>query len=147
MNNITKPAVLTLEQQRAKRAWDDAIKAQQILGKDEYEKYVTLTKSLPALIMNSGLMPVMAFCHEKGLDKKTGQPKITDRHTWLAGQLRAAIRQQFAELPEEFHGFMKYLMNANPSTYQAVVSEAFFVLRWMRQMAAALPAASKQDGG
>jgi CRISPR-associated protein Cmr5 len=144
MNTATKTAPLTLEQKRAQRAWDDALTAQKALGKDEYEKYVNLTKSLPALIMNSGLMPVMAFCHEKSLDKKTGHPKITDRHTWVAGQLRAALHQQFKEFPEEFHGFMKSLMNASPSTYQAVVSEAFLTLRWMRQMAAALPA--KKEG-
>ena len=144
MSTTTPTAPLTLEQKRAQRAWDDALRAQKGLGKDEYDKYVNLTKSLPALIMNSGLMPVMAFCHEKSLDKKTGQPKITDRHTWVAGQLRAALHQQFKEFPEEFHGFMKSLMSANPSTYQAVVSEAFLVLRWMRQMAAALPA--KKEG-
>jgi CRISPR-associated protein Cmr5 len=144
MNTATKTAPLTLEQKRAQRAWDDALAAQKALGKDEYEKYVNLTKSLPALIMNSGLMPVMAFCHEKSLDKKTGHPKITDRHTWVAGQLRAALHQQFKEFPEEFHTFMKGLMNASPSTYQAVVSEAFLTLRWMRQMAAALPA--KKEG-
>jgi CRISPR-associated protein Cmr5 len=27
---------------------------------------VNIAKSLPALIMNSGLMQVLAFCHEKG---------------------------------------------------------------------------------
>jgi len=144
MNTATKTAPLTLEQKRAQRAWDDALKAQKALGKEEYEKYVNLTKSLSALIMNSGLLPVMAFCYEKGLDKKTGQPKITDRHTWAAGQLRAALHQQFNELPEEFQGFMKNLMHASPSTYQAVVSEAFLILRWMRQMAAALP--PKKEG-
>jgi CRISPR-associated protein Cmr5 len=135
---------LTLEQLRAQRAWTDALSALKALGKDEYDKYVNLTKSLPALIMNSGLMPVMAFCHEKSLDKKTGHPKIGDRHTWVAGQLRAALHHQFTDFPEEFQGFMEALMKASPSTYQAVVSEAFFVLRWMRQMAAAVP--SKKEG-
>ncbi|MDP2095890.1 MAG: type III-B CRISPR module-associated protein Cmr5 [Hydrogenophaga sp.] len=144
MNTAAKIAPYTLEQQRAQRAWNDALAAQKALKKDEFDKYVNLTKSLPALIMNSGLMPVMAFCHEKGMDKKTGQPNINDRHTWVAGQLRAALHQQFSELPEEFQGFMKNLMQAKPASYQAVVSEAFLILRWMRQMAAALP--SKKEG-
>ena len=144
MDTATNAAPLTLEQQRAQDAWNDALAAQKTLTKEEFEKYVNLTKSLPALIMNSGLLPVMAFCHEKSLDKKTGHPKITDRHTWVAGQLRAALHRQFTEMPEEFSGFMSGLMKANPATYQAVVSEAFAVLRWMRQMAAALPA--KKEG-
>lgn len=81
---------------------------------------------------------------KRGLIRKRASQKITDRHTWAAGQLRAALHQQFNELPEEFQGFMKNLMHASPSTYQAVVSEAFLILRWMRQMAAALP--PKKEG-
>ena len=48
----------TLEQQRAQDAW-------QVCA--HYSKeHVNAAKALPALIMNSGLMQVLAFCHEKG---------------------------------------------------------------------------------
>ena len=49
---------VSLEQQRAADAW----KQSKHKGKD----YVNLAKGLSALIMNSGLMQVLAFLHEKG---------------------------------------------------------------------------------
>jgi len=53
----------SLEQQRAQDAWN------QCAG---YTKdHVNIAKGLPALIMNSGLMQVLAFCHEKGQDNET----------------------------------------------------------------------------
>lgn len=127
----------TLEQQRAQNAWECAIKAQTNLGAD-YDKYVKLVKSLPALIMNSGLMQVVAFLHEKSLDKKTGQPKPNDHHTWVGTQLRNSIHARFKDVPENFDGFMKYLFkDADAQKFQAINAEAFAWLKWLRQMAAA----------
>lgn len=49
---------LTLEQQRAQDAWAKC---------ERYTKaQVNAAKGLPALIMNSGLMQVLAFCNDKG---------------------------------------------------------------------------------
>jgi len=49
---------MTLEQQRAADAWQAAAGCT--------NAYAKLTKSAPALIMNSGLMQTLAFLHEKG---------------------------------------------------------------------------------
>lgn len=127
---------LTLEQQRAQDAWDCASKAKQQL-KDGYDKYVDLAKSVPALIMNSGLMQVLAFLHEKSLDKKTGQPKPDDPHTLIGQHLRNALHKRFNDLPMEFDGTMKKLMAADSHRFQAITAEAFAWLRWLRQMAPA----------
>ncbi len=70
---------LTAEQRRAKHAWNCVTQAKQVLGHD-YDQYANLAKSIPALILNSGLMQVMAFLHEKGRDKKTENPARTN-HT------------------------------------------------------------------
>jgi len=126
----------TLEQQRAQDAWDCAGKAKQLLG-DGYEKYVDLAKSVPALIMNSGLMQVLAFLHEKSLDKKTGQPKHSDPHTLIGQHFREALNKRFADIPAGFEDAMKELMKADSLRFQAITAEAFAWLRWMRQMAAA----------
>ena len=115
----------TMEQQRAADAWDKSLNCS-----DEYMK---LAKGLPALIMNSGLMQVMAFLHEKG--GKESQRHCRD----LNGHLRAWLRKRFPrELPDDaFSPFMENLMEADPRTYQHVTSEAFAWLRWVRQMASA----------
>lgn len=116
----------TLEQQRAQDAWE--------CSQDCTSEYKNLAKGLPALIMNSGLMQVMAFLHEKS-DGGSGRknPHCAD----LAKQLRHWLSQRFAEIPEPFEDFMQALMKADSATYQAVTAEAYAWLRWVRQMAAA----------
>ncbi|MEO5344257.1 MAG: type III-B CRISPR module-associated protein Cmr5 [Gammaproteobacteria bacterium SHHR-1] len=115
----------TLEQRRATHAWAKA-KA----GIAQHQKdYVNDAKGLPALIMNSGLMQVMAFLHGKG-----------GRHEVLASHLRDWL-QQAQGTPRDFEAFMQHLLNAQPTEFQAITAEAFAWLRWLRQMA---PAAARE---
>jgi CRISPR-associated protein Cmr5 len=120
---------LTLEQLRAKDVWARC---------DHVTKeYAILAKGLPALIMNSGLLQVLAFLHEKG-------SKHAQRHCQeLGDDLRDWLHQRFkSRLPTtEFKSFMTTLMQADPRTYQDVHAEALAWLRWMRQMAPAALAA------
>ncbi|WP_374495455.1 type III-B CRISPR module-associated protein Cmr5 [Zoogloea sp.] len=129
---------LTLEQQRAQHAWDCATKAKQELGKDGYEKYVDAAKGMPALIMNSGLMQVLAFCHEKG-QKDSGR-----HHEAAATHLRTWLSKRFNGVDRDpgFDMLMQSLMKSSPADYQAITAEAFAWLRWLRQMA---PARVKGD--
>lgn len=123
MNTGTKTTTQmrqTLEQQRAENAWGCA---------EHYTKeHVNVAKGLPALIMNSGLMQVLAFCHEKG-----------NANEVVAAQLRAWLSQRFPRQlhSAEFEAFMQALMQAGPQDFQAISAEAFAWLRWLRQMAAA----------
>jgi CRISPR-associated protein Cmr5 len=113
----------SLEQQRAQDAWDRCAR---------YKKeHVNLAKGLPALVMNNGLMQVMAFLNDKG--RNASQRHCHD----VARDMRSWISQRFQEVPEEFEGFMEALMNADSRTYQAVTAEAFAWLKWLRQLAAA----------
>ena len=115
---------LTLEQERARHSWEKAGEARAKLGKG-YKDYVNDAKGLPALIMNSGLMQVMAFCHDKG-----------GRHETLAQHLREWLHKQCGT-PSGFEEFMQHLMNCEPSRFQLITTEAFAWLRWLRQMASA----------
>lgn len=111
---------LTLEQRRAQDAWSRC--------KDYQKTHVNIAKGLPALIMNSGLMQVLAFCHEKGKENEQ-----------VASDLRAWLNQRFNNGTRDpgFEAFMQGLLGATPATYQAITTEAFAWLRWMRQMSAA----------
>jgi len=119
----------TLEQKRAQHAWQCAEDAQQNIGrfdkKANYSDYVNDAKGLPALIMNSGLMQVMAFLKQKG-----GRHELLMNHLldWLGKQLKT---------PKAFEAFMEEMMQSNSHKYQQVTTEAFAWLRWLRQMAAA----------
>jgi CRISPR-associated protein Cmr5 len=116
---MSKP---TMEQQRAQNAWHASASYQ--------SDHVNAAKGLPALIMNSGLMQVLAFCHEKGK-----APALVAEHlrAWLAGRFPDVFTNG-----SDFVPFMQALMNIQPaSTYQAINAEAFAWLKWLRQMAAA----------
>jgi CRISPR-associated protein Cmr5 len=118
--------MLTLEQQRAADAWAKSERCS--------EEYMKLAKGLPALIMNSGLMQVLAFMEEKG--SKDSQRHCRDLAQHLRGWLQARFDRVIPSA--EFKPFMEALMQVeDPRTYQAVTAEAFAWLRWMRQMAAA----------
>ena len=121
--SIKKP---TLEQQRASDAW-------KAISKHYPEKchkdYVNAAKSLPSLIMNSGLMQTLAFCKDK--DKE---------YEKIATSLRAWLSYRFGReaLPEDFNRFMTALMNEKDAQrYQRINAEALTWLKWLRQMAAA----------
>ncbi len=117
----------TLEQQRAQDAWDQCARYQ--------KEHVNIAKSLPALIMNSGLMQVLAFCHEKG---KACHEK-GKAYEVVAGHLRTWLCKRFPSLLKDadFAQVMQDLMKAESADYQGITAEAFAWLRWMRQMAAA----------
>lgn len=120
---------LTLEQQRAQDAWNCAQSCS--------SEYQNLAKGLPALIMNSGLMQVLAFLQEKG-------SKSSQEHCRVLGeQLRSWLCKQFPGVlrKADFTAFMKELMQADPQTFKAITIEAFAWLRWVRQMAPAVRAA------
>jgi CRISPR-associated protein Cmr5 len=111
---------ITLEQKRAKHAWD---KAQQGVGQHGKD-YVNGAKGLSALIMNSGLMQVMAFLHEKG-----------GRHEVLGQHLRDWLHEQ-CKTPADFAGFMKALFEIQDAHFfQVITTEAFAWLKWLRQIA------------
>lgn len=117
---------VTLDQLRAADAWNKAQGCSR--------EYVNLSKGLPALIMNSGLMQVVAFLNEKG-GKNPQSP-----HRQLGEHLRSWLQQRFPTLfrTADFPGFMEALMKAGPRPFQQVTAEAMAWLRWSRQMAAAI---------
>ena len=120
----------TMEQRRAAHAWECARRAKVALGggnaKDCYTGYVNVAKGLPALIMNSGLMQVAAFLHQKG-----------DQHATLLNHLLEWLHEQCGT-PADFPGFMNAMMEASPQKYRTVNAEAMAWLRWLRQMAPAV---------
>ncbi|MFN3920546.1 MAG: type III-B CRISPR module-associated protein Cmr5 [Methylohalobius sp.] len=130
-SNASQPARLTLEQQRAQDAWDRAGRAKEQMK--DFEKYVNAAKAMPALIMNSGLMQVLAFCHEKG-QKESGR-----HYEAVATDLRCWLNKRFNGIDRDpgFEPFMQSLMDADPRTYQMYTAEAFAWLKWLRQMASA----------
>ena len=110
----------TLEQQRAQDAW----KVCQLFNRE----HVRVAKSLPALIMNSGLMQTLAFLHEKG-----------GAHEELAEHLRHWLARRYPNVLKNrsFETSMEGLFNAKPLEYRQINAEAFAWLKWVRRLAEA----------
>lgn len=125
----------TMEQKRAAHAWHCALFAKQRLERgdtrDRFKDYVNAAKGMPALIMNSGLMQVMAY----------NEGKKEERYKLLSSHLREWLNTSLGT-PTEFSEFMQHLLNAEPRRYQAITAEAFAWLKWLRQMAPAVEAGS-----
>ena len=121
----------TTEQIRAAHAWKSAMQAKERLErgdtKDGFNDYINAAKGMPALIMNSGLMQVMAY----------NQGKKEERYDFLSDHLRDWLHQMH-QTPLGFTDFMQHLLNAEPREFQAITAEAMAWLKWLRQMAPAL---------
>lgn len=113
---------LTLEQQRAQNAWE-------CLPTSVTPEYVKVVKSVPALIMNSGLLQVLAFLHKKGGDHESVAASL---RTWMGTRMSG---RRVAD--PGFEEFMKLLMSMPAADFQTATAEAFAWLKWLRQFAAA----------
>lgn len=115
----------TLDQQRAALAWGYATASMAQHGKD----YKNLAKGAPALIMNSGLMPTLAFYNGKG-----------GAHRQLLDDLIRGISQRLhgkaldtGQGGQFFSRFMQALQKCDSRDYLQATDEALELLKWLRQ--------------
>jgi CRISPR-associated protein Cmr5 len=110
----------TLDQKRAALAWGYATAGIQQHGK----KYKNLAKGAPALIMNSGLMPTLAFYSGKDAE-----------HRQLLHDLMSGLLQRLAPqpAPRDFLSFMVMLQKGESRDYLRYTDEALELLKWIRQ--------------
>lgn len=114
----------TLDQQRAAFAWECASTGMQLHGKE----YKVLAKGAPALIMNSGLMPTLAFYAGKGNTHKLLLNHIAG---WFS--TRFANRQEYRPAPTRFEEVMARLHGKPSEFYMEATDEALEILKWIRQ--------------
>ena len=119
----------SLDQKRARFAWE------KVQGRSG--EYTKLAKGAPALIMQSGLMPVLAFLNDKG--KEHHKALLASLCEWLYERFKPRVGNA------EFRTVMKALMGdaQGPAAeharfYQQATQEAMALLRWIRQFAAAV---------
>lgn len=120
----------TLDQQRAALAWGYATSSMAQHGKD----YKNLAKGAPALIMNSGLMPTLAFYNGKGV-----------AHRQLLDDLIRGISQRLhgralgvGQGGQLYSGFMQTLQKCDSRDYMRTTDEALELLKWIRQFVDAI---------
>ena len=115
----------TLDQQRAALAWGYATASTRT---NFAKKYKNLAKGAPALIMNSGLMPTLAFYNGKN-------PEKDPEHRALLADLLTGMSQRLKPNPQPngFQAFMVHLQKIESRDYLRYTDEALELLKWIRQ--------------
>jgi CRISPR-associated protein Cmr5 len=122
----------TLDQQRAAFAWECASAGMdRARGEKERKEYKVLAKGAPALIMNSGLMPTLAFYAHKG-----SSAGLLLEHLLAGLSLRLKPNPQ----PRSFSEFMRHLQGSESQLYLRYTDEALEILKWIRQFVDAVDA-------
>lgn len=115
----------TLDQKRAALAWGYATAGMRQHGKE----YKGLAKGAPALIMNSGLMPTLAFYNGKG---RAAQQLLDDLIRGLSQRL-ASQELKVGQGGQLFPKFMEMLQRGESRDYLRHTDEALELLKWIRQ--------------
>lgn len=118
----------TLDQKRAKFAWDAARDANVRLK--NFSDYKNLAKGAPALIMGNGLMPAIAFYQSRGKDH--AQQLMQDILKWLS-RVNASYAENAPSL--SFDAAMQALQGADSIVYMRLTDETLAMLKWLRQFA------------
>jgi CRISPR-associated protein Cmr5 len=117
----------TLEQKRAKYALDEVIK---FTGdKEKKEKYSTLVRRLPAMILNNGLGQALAFllADDKGEQKEPSWQLYSQLQEWLCDKNHP---------PQIYSGkLIDSLMAGDRFQYIRAQQEVLTLLTWMTKFA------------
>ncbi len=118
----------TLDQKRAALAWGFAMNSRNLNG-ELPDKYRILAKGAPALIMNSGLMPTLAFYSGKS------KARVEVAESALLADLMTGLIQRLTPqpAPRDFMSFMSMLQKFESHEYLRYTDEALELLKWLRQ--------------
>jgi CRISPR-associated protein Cmr5 len=126
---------LTLDQQRAERAWQEV----RSVGASKLKDYASLAKAAPALVMSNGIMQTLAFLRSKASPDSSHDELLRHLCGWLGktlgGTLVAGDKRFPGEQQADFVRVMEALHAAPSSLYLRATSESLALLRWIRQFA------------
>ncbi len=138
----------TLEQQRAKVAWECVADFdQKVANKEIKKKYRSLARNLPALILGSGLGPTLAFLRSKGSESWKEPNGGAKEHDWICYHLNRWLTQWMKKWRnQEEEDILHWIVTKSDSTnYRYVTNEALAFAQWLKRFAEAeLP---EEEGG
>lgn len=115
----------TVEQQRAKQAWDDVSN----VPEGAHKKYGTFARRLPALIQQNGLGATMAFvCAKAKRDQNSGEGLLYKHiSTWVTKRV-----------PSSRSDLMDMIREESTDTYRRATVEAIEYGIWLKRYVEAL---------
>ncbi len=119
----------TLDQQRAKRAWDDIQSVANRLD-DFRKKYGSLARKVPMLVLTNGLGQTLAFLRSKGKDDQSDEHNVLFRHlsAWTISQVASNTSNE---------SLLEWVLTQDSATYRRATTEALAYLIWLKRFAEA----------
>ncbi len=116
-------SIRTLEQERAKRAWECV---QQVKGEPFAGDYRTIAVKAPSLILTNGLGQTLAFLHSK---RERDSHRLLYKHLseWVAQKLGVQGNDVLQWIAED----------ATVDQYRRATTEALAFLQWLKRFAEA----------
>lgn len=130
-----KPAIQTLDQQRAAFIWQKMM-SMQSSQPSVFDSYTKLSKGAGTLIMQNGLMPTLAFYVQKS--KGAYSRAKGDEHFALLDDILAWLSQQNLLTTTSPSDAMGELCQKSSAEYRHITEESLALIRWIRQFASAL---------
>lgn len=132
----------TLDQKRAALAWVYAKEGMT----EAVDDYRSLAKGASALIMNSGLMPTLAFYASKSKSNKGAAVLLGHLIRGFLVRLddQKDLKLQDTQVQQCFSLLMSQLQKGSPEDYLRYTNEALELLKWIRQFVDAVPEMGKE---
>lgn len=128
MSTTTNSAQPTLDQRRAKHAWNAVAL---FASKNEAEEYCREAKKLPTRIIAAGLGQALAFLLSKAKDKK---PKLKQLHEDLTDWV---IRKRPLSSARHKDSLMQSILDGDAEFLRRATDEVLAYLQWLNRFAEA----------
>jgi len=125
----------TLDQQRAKQAWDDV---QSILNRDDdfKKKYGSYARKVPMLVLTNGLGQTLAYLTSKAKFREAKRKVDAQAHGELFKQLSDWTMNQVASKAGT-QDLLEWVLKSDSSAYRRATAEALAYLVWLKRFAEA----------
>lgn len=127
--------ITSKEQERAKKAWDLVNET----PKTMIEKYASLAKSAPVMILTNGLGQTLAFF----ISKSNGR----NEYNLLYNHLNKWLDDNIPWTPNEDRGddLVEKVINEKSQIYRMATDESLAFLSWVKRFATALSPDEKEE--
>lgn len=127
---MSKSLQQTLEQERAKKAWEDIQNVARRSEDDFKKKYGSLARRVPMLVLTNGLGQTLAYLRSKGKDDQSNEHNVLFRHLadWTMSQVAPN---------EKDRDLLAWVLNNDSAAYRRATAEALAYLTWLKRFAEA----------
>ena len=133
----------TLDQKRAKQAWEDVQEAKQ-RSPEFRKKYGSLARRVPMLVLTNGLGQTLAFLfskakpHEKNRGAEAQASDVLFKHL---------SRWTLSQVDPNFDGtLLSWVIQTNSTAYRRATIEALAYLGWLKRFAEAELPTEEEEG-